>query len=141
MWAGLSSFSTEISKKIVALGRAFWYIVYQSTFAGLGISRFFLSLRFSALLPLVSLHPVNGQVDRTNGAFAVVPREKSFAQRPKFGRLGGDSSLWEPSEPRIVYRWCTISHAEIVNLSEERTFFRIRGLRGSEILQIEKIVH
>jgi len=52
--------STKISKKIVALGRASWYIVHQSTFAGLGISRFFLSLRFSALLPLFSSHPVNG---------------------------------------------------------------------------------
>jgi hypothetical protein len=47
-------------QKIVALGRASWYIVYQSTFAGLGISRFFLSLRFSALLPLFLLHPANG---------------------------------------------------------------------------------
>jgi len=52
--------STKINKKIVALGRASWYIVYQSTFAGLGISRFFLSLRFSALLPLFLLHPANG---------------------------------------------------------------------------------
>ena len=34
------------------MSRASWYIVYQSTFAGLGISRFFLSLRYPALLPL-----------------------------------------------------------------------------------------
>ena len=40
---GLSSLSTEITKRSVALGRAFKYTVYQSTFAGLGKSRFFLS--------------------------------------------------------------------------------------------------
>ncbi len=34
-----------IGNRSAALGRASWYIVYQSTFAGLGISRFFLSLR------------------------------------------------------------------------------------------------
>ncbi len=44
-------FRPKLAKKRVALYRVFWYIIHYSTFAGLRLSRFFLSLRSSVLLP------------------------------------------------------------------------------------------
>jgi len=38
------------------------------------------------------------------GISGVVPREKSFGQRPKFGQAGGNLSLWGPERFFLVAR-------------------------------------
>jgi len=36
------------------------------------------------------------------GGLGIVPREKSFGQRPKFGQVGGNLSLWGPERFFLV---------------------------------------
>ena len=46
--------------------------------------------------PGITLHLVSKSVGRANAAFGAISREESFGQRPRFGRPGGNLSLWGP---------------------------------------------
>jgi hypothetical protein len=87
------SLLAETNKRTVDSAGASWYNTGQSTFAGLGISRFFLSLRFSALLPLSSRRADDGENRHCNQgshwAERCEARNDEFATRPQSSMVWG----------------------------------------------------